>query len=268
MLLFRSRKILIVALMCFILSSILVGCGEGTVSNSNKETTNTVTSDNTPNNTTQETTNAETKEEPLGFSIAMSNSGNEYIIKTADISKEKWINAFNDKFNTKMTVKLLDVTKISQDIQLMFASGEIPDLLLSNISLTAQPIVGALQADVFMPLDELIEKNKNDIGNINSLIPAGAWDLCKYNGKTYAIPSIYLSISTRRATFIRRDLMDKYNLQTPKTIDEYIVVLKAFKQNGVKYPYAGREDFSYTDAFFGAYGVALAKEGICPHQLP
>ena len=52
-----------------------------------------------------------------------------------------------------------------------------------------------------------------------------------------------MSSTTRRATYIRKDLLDKYGLDIPVTLDDFVNVLRVFKENGVKYPYVGREKF-------------------------
>lgn len=49
--------------------------------------------------------------------------------------------------------------------------------------------------------------------------------------------------------------MDKYGLDIPVTLDDFVNVLRVFKENGVKYPYVGREKFMYTDTFFGAFNA-------------
>ena len=60
---------------------------------------------------------------------------------------------------------------------------------------------------------------------------------------------------------VRKDLLDKYNLEAPVTIDEYTNVLKTFKENGVKVPLAIS---AFTEAAMvannpiaSAYGVSV-----------
>ena len=202
-----------------------------------------------------ETANAGKEDKPLKFSIAMSDSLNDYIKKTQDPNQEKWLLEFNKRFNTEMTLRILDHKKLMEQMQIMFASGDIPDIVQAFDNYTRPDLAGSVQAGVFMPLDDILAQNKNSLPNLMQAIPKTAWDEMKYEGKTYGIPAIYLSVSSRRGTYIRKDLLDKFGLKIPKTIDEFVEVMRVFKANGVKYPYAGREKWDYTDVFFGAFGV-------------
>jgi putative aldouronate transport system substrate-binding protein len=49
--------------------------------------------------------------------------------------------------------------------------------------------------------------------------------------------------------------LDKTGLPVPKTVDDYLNVLRAFKKLGVPDPYQGRQDFKYSDTFFGPFDV-------------
>lgn len=59
---------------------------------------------------------------------------------------------------------------------------------------------------------------------------------------------------------VRKDWLDKLGLKAPKTVDEYLDMLRAFRDkdpngNGKndEIPYSGREKLAFTEAFFGAY---------------
>jgi len=179
----------------------------------------------------------------------------DYIKKSPDINQDKWVKEFNKRFNTEMTVRFIDHKKLLENMQIMFASGDIPDIVTAFDNYLRADLAGSVENGMYMPLDDLLEKNKASISNLMNAIPKNAWDEMKYEGKTYGIPSIYLSVPARRATYIRKDLLDKFGLKIPKTMDEFVEVLRVFKKNGVKYPYAGREKWDYTDVFFGSFGV-------------
>src|SRR5699024_12485758 len=74
----------------------------------------------------------------------------------------------------------------------------------------------------------------------------------KEDGKIYAIPE-FLSKPSRRGMAIRMDLLEETGLDIPETTDEYLDVLRAFKELGVEHPFQGRENFHYADTFFGAF---------------
>lgn len=138
-----------------------------------------------------------------------------------------------------------------EKMNLMFASGEIPDVVQAS-SYTDAALANAVEEGVFMPLEDLIPKYAPHLWET---IPQETWEALRYDdGHIYGLPE-YMSSTTRRATYIRKDLLDKYGLDIPVTLDDYVNVLKVFKENGVKYPYVGREKFMYTDTFFGAFNA-------------
>lgn len=79
------------------------------------------------------------------------------------------------------------------------------------------------------------------------------------DGKYYGFPFIRgdRSLQTSAGIIIRKDWLDDLGLAVPETIDEWEVVLKAFKeQKGAKYPLCYRTYVEGWGAFSGAYGVA------------
>ena len=198
---------------------------------------------------------------PLEFSIAMDDNSLSYLTTIKDINNEKWVQAFDKKYNVKMTITLLSHKNLQQAAQVMFASGKVPDIFRMYNTYLDPKMCNSVQGGVFMPLDSVIAtaKGKGEINNLLKKLPAKAWDREKYNGKTYGIPNEYLSVSSRRATYIRKDLLEKTGLKAPTTLDEMVKVLQAFKSIGVKYPYAGRQNFAYTDIVFGAYGLSYSS---------
>jgi ABC-type sugar transport system, periplasmic component len=199
---------------------------------------------------------------PLKFSMAVGLTLNTYAAKLSDINQDKWVKEMKKRYNAEITIKMLNNSKLVESMQIMFASGDIPDIVRCFDNYNRPDMAQSVQNGVFMPLDDLLTKNKDSLKNLMAKIPAQAWEEEKYNGKIYGVPNIYLSNTSRRATYIRKDLLDKLGLKAPTTLDETIKVLKAFKDAGVKYPYAGREKWSYTDIFFGSFGVNYTTWGV------
>ncbi|UUZ95049.1 extracellular solute-binding protein [Paenibacillus sp. P25] len=110
---------------------------------------------------------------------------------------------------------------------------------------------GSVEAGVFMPLDDLL---KQYAPTIMKLVPKEAWQETSYNGKIYGIPA-WMSTPSRRALFIRSDLLAKTGLPAPKTVDDFLNVMRAMKKLGVENPYQLRENFKYSDTVLGAFDV-------------
>jgi len=196
-------------------------------------------------------TKTETNAEPTKFSMSMRSLALKYVDNAKDLNTDKWKLELEKRTNTKIDLKVIPQTNYVGSMNMMFASGDIPDVVQAS-SLDDPALANAVQEGIFMPLDDLLKKAAP---NMMKLVPKIAWEDTTYDdGKIYGMPE-YLSSTTRRATYIRKDLLDKYGLKVPVTLDDFVNVMKVFKQNGVKYPYVGREKWMYTDLFFGAFNA-------------
>ncbi|WP_309299311.1 extracellular solute-binding protein [Paenibacillus sp. YYML68] len=189
---------------------------------------------------------------PTQFSISLRTNNFDYVEKHADINKDKWVLELEKKTNTDLNIQLIPHKDYEQKMIQMFAINEIPDVVQAGAGTNGKELAGSVQAGVFLELNELLEKHAP---TLLKTIPKEAWDEVSLNGKIYAIPE-YLSNPSRRATWVRADLMEKAGItKDPKTVDEYLEMLRAFKKMGVEHPFMGRQDFKYADIFFGAYDV-------------
>ncbi|GAE07112.1 extracellular solute-binding protein, family 1 [Paenibacillus sp. JCM 10914] len=189
----------------------------------------------------------------LAFSISFSTGGNTYIESSPDINKDKWVLKLEEMTNTDLDIRLMSHKEFDQKMSLMFAGNDIPDVV-GNMrgGPTTGSMSGSVEAGVFMPLDDLL---KEHAPNLMNMVTPAAWEETSYDGKIYGIPA-WLENPSRRATFIRTDLMAKAGIkEAPRTVEQYLDMLRAFKQLGVEHPFQYREGFKYADTFLGAYDV-------------
>jgi putative aldouronate transport system substrate-binding protein len=199
-------------------------------------------------------------EEPLKFSMSITTSGNAHVEQSPDINKDKWVLELEKRTNTDIELTTIPLKDFDSKMSIMFASSSIPDVVQNVGGATDKSMAGSVQAGVFMPLDDLL---KEHAPNIMKNVTQAAWDEVSYDGKIYGIPN-WLSNPSRRATFIRKDLLDKTGLPLPKTPEEFLDVIRAFKKLGVENPYQLRMDFKYADLFFGPYdalGYQFMQQG-------
>ncbi|GAA0376282.1 extracellular solute-binding protein [Bacillus horti] len=196
-----------------------------------------------------DTDQATDTEKPLEFSISMRTLATPYVESHPEINDDKWVHELEKLTNTDINIRLVPHAEYIERMTLMLASGDIPDVVQASGGIWGAELAGAVQANVFMPLDDLLAEHGQELLEV---IPQEAWDQVTYEGKIYAIPD-YLSNRSRRATFIRMDLLEQTGLDIPRTTEEYLEVLRAFKELGVQNPYQGRENFKYADTFFGAF---------------
>jgi putative aldouronate transport system substrate-binding protein len=190
-------------------------------------------------------------ERALSFSMSISSSSNQYAERLKDINDVKWIKELEKLTKTDLKIRMFPLKDFHERMSLMFASNDIPDVVQNIGGATTTGMSGSVEAGIFMPLDELL---KEHAPNIMREVPEEAWAETSYNGQIYGIPS-WLSIPSRRATYIRSDLLKRTGLPAPETVEEFLDVLRAMKRLGVEYPYQMRENFKYADTILGAFDV-------------
>ncbi|MCZ8514046.1 extracellular solute-binding protein [Paenibacillus filicis] len=199
----------------------------------------------------------------LKFSMLISTSGNKYAEKSPDINQDKWVKKLEEKTNSNIDLRMIPLKDFDAKMAVMFAGNDIPDVVQNVGGATSKGMSGSVEAGVFMPLDDLL---KQYAPNLMKAVPKEAWDETTYQGKIYGIPN-WLSNTSRRATFIRTDLLEKTGLPQPKTVEEFLNMLLAFKKLGIDNTYQLRENFKYADTFLGAYDVLPAQFEVQGDQI-
>ncbi|QJD83868.1 extracellular solute-binding protein [Cohnella herbarum] len=193
------------------------------------------------------------KADPTGFSISMRTLNVSYVEQHPDINKDKYVLELEKMTNTDLDIRLIPHNEYQDKMVQMFATNDIPDVVQGSGGISGNELAGAVPNGVFLPLNDLLKEHGQ---NLLKFIPQEAWARMtdSKTGNIYGIPEI-LSNPSRRATWIRTDLLEKTGKPVPKTVEETIDVLRAFKELGVEQPYAGRKNFKYADTFFGSYDV-------------
>lgn len=186
---------------------------------------------------------------PLKFSISSTTSGNAYAESSKDVNNDKWVKEFEKRANVDVDLRMIPLKDFDSKMAVMYAGGDIPDVVQNVGGATDKSMSGSIEAGVFMPLDDLLNEYAP---NIMKAVPKEAWAEVSFKGKIYGVPT-WISNPSRRATYIRTDLLEKTGLPVPKTMDDYLNVMRAFKKLGVPAPYQARENFKYADIGFGAY---------------
>ncbi|WP_433941022.1 extracellular solute-binding protein [Paenibacillus lautus] len=187
----------------------------------------------------------------LSFTMSMATSGNKHAERSKDVNEERWVKELEKLTHTDIHLTMLPLKDFDSKMTLMFASNDIPDVVQNVGGATSKGMSGSVEAGVFMPLDDLL---KEHAPNLMKSVPKEAWQETSYDGKIYGIPA-WLSNPSRRALFIRTDLLEKTGLPAPKTVDEFLDVMRAMKKEGVEFPYQMRENFKYADTILGAFDV-------------
>jgi putative aldouronate transport system substrate-binding protein len=160
--------------------------------------------------------------------------------------------------NINLTVVLLPlgndgVTKMSAAA----AANNLPDFF-QNIksSLLFQWVNLGLVGAVDDLLPQMPQRTKDRYSNatLNKLFTV--------NGKQYALPEGAGLLGKRTGLFIRKDWLDKLNLQAPKTLTDFMAVAKAFTGNGA-YGFSGLIDpTTYTEGLGNYFAPIYGASGL------
>jgi putative aldouronate transport system substrate-binding protein len=131
---------------------------------------------------------------------------------------------FEKRTNTKLSIVEAPSGQGKEKLNLLMASGEVPDLIRVDTNLNLINMYGTQGA--VQAFDDIMDKY---MPNMKKSLNKDALNKIKASdNKVYAAPNI--RDTGYSAFFIRQDWLDKLNIKAPKTLDEYYQVLKAFTE--------------------------------------
>ncbi|RXZ82683.1 extracellular solute-binding protein [Paenibacillaceae bacterium] len=155
---------------------------------------------------------------------------------------------FEKKTNTKLNIMWTSPNSYGDKVNLILASGEMPDLvkvLDFNSSLMRQMV----KQGAFWDLTPFLK----DYPHLMEY-PESVWEKTKIDGKNVVIPSVRPLHGGPWMPIVRKDWLDKLQLEVPKTLDDLYTVMEAFAEqdpdgNGVKdtIPLLPRNDLGWAE---------------------
>lgn len=145
-----------------------------------------------------------------------------------------WIKKFIEKYwNVNLEVEQIPAAGLTERVSLLFASGELPDLMInlglttSNIYMYGQEESQLLKLDEYM--DETLTPNilrrfeEHPDSRLASTTP---------DGHIYTLPKLGESDdgTTLNRICINKAWLDACGLEEPKTLEDFLNVLRAFKE--------------------------------------
>lgn len=224
-------------------STLLTGCGSG----SGDETT-------TAGQATEGKAENGGVEEPVQMSW-LTGRTNAEVNDDAEVVK-----MIEERFNIDLKGWKVDSANYEENLNIRFAAGEMPDVLVIANSADLQTYVeGGIVAE--LPIEKIREKaphyakvaDENDDGSL--------WSTMMYEGKNYGVAN-----PTKCYPFAliwRKDWLDNLGLEVPTTLEEYEEVLTAFVEqdpdgNGKKDTAAAAE--RAFASVFGAFGLRVTSD--------
>lgn len=251
----KKSKFLLTLLCIVLVVGTVIGCSSNNNNNSNSGSSNT----NSGSKGSDNNGNTDAPKEPLNASIVLTTGGSKLIANSPDINKNEYVQEFEKLANVDLDIEILPHETYNESLALLLAGGDLPDILQTK-GINTTEVAPAVDAGVLLPLNELIEKHAP---NIMAKVPKESWknNRVSKDGVIYGIPQEN-PIRNGTVVMMRKDWLEAVGMEAPTTVEEYIEVFRAFKEkdpngNGKadEIPFSGREKFSHTHHFFGAYDV-------------
>ncbi|TDF91215.1 ABC transporter substrate-binding protein [Paenibacillus piri] len=140
----------------------------------------------------------------------------------------KWL---ENKTNVHVEWTILDEKSYQEQLNLLLASGNLPDVLMNlDVSPEQQMIYG--EQGMFVSFTDLIEKYGENTKKIFKEMPEVKSAVTAPGNKIYSLPYINecYHCSLDYKMYVYKPWLDKLGLKEPATLDEFYQMLKAFKE--------------------------------------
>lgn len=154
---------------------------------------------------------------------------------------------------------MLPKEKPQEKLSLIIASGEQYDVITANGIYKEYCLEFARQGAI-TELDPLIEGYGP---RLKTVISEKSYNFFKVEGKKYFIPSKIAIEYIDKGLLVRQDWLDKLDLKQPATLDEFVEMLRAFKEkdpgnNGDKNIPFCVYSLEQVHGLMGAFGISLS----------
>lgn len=185
-------------------------------------------------------------------------SGEEPRSLPSDLSEHPTFQYIQEKTNSDLDIEMFPSEEYLERLQRLVASGDTPDMVKIWVM---EDYPGARDEDnrTVMGLSDLIDEHGP---NLKEHITDEMWENATHDGEIYFIPKPQRVSNHNRVTYIRKDWLDNVGMDVPETVDEYLEVMKAFRDQDAngngdpddEWAFSGRGEFHWTNwIWFGAF---------------
>ena len=229
--------------------SMLAGCGSP--ANSTSDPGSAVSQDasagvSAPADAGQKIGPLEPYAEPVTIRVGRSFATDFKFFGDETVDENEWTKAYKEMLNIEVeNMWVVDPSQAATKMSSAIASGDYPDIFTVNPTDYAKYAASGVIADVTDLYDDYLSENGRaavEADNGYSL------DAMTINGRLYGIPIVDNPLDSLNQLWIRKDWLDKLELEVPKTIDDVLKVAEAF---ATKDPDGNGKNDTYAFAFDG-----------------
>ena len=230
-----KRKNIAVCTAVILTLSLLAGCGKNTETNSGAAAgasgTEAAQEDSSVGEAVIPEENTLPIVEPGSLELTYAGVDNWYTPASYSQNLEAW-QEVEKRTGIKINWEVMPSDQYNAAMQTRIAAGSnLPDILAVP-PLWNGDVVKYAEDGVILPLKDLIEKNAPNIMNMFEKYPIIRKVLTAPDGEIYNLAEVFIEGNevAPKSLIIRKDWLDKLNLEIPETIDDWYTVMKAFKE--------------------------------------
>lgn len=151
---------------------------------------------------------------------------------TAPEQNDQLIKAINDKLEADGTNLGFEILYIPSDVfqdktAMMLSTGDEFDLI--SIMEDQKTLASYVAMDGVAPITKYIDEFGS---NIKKVIPEWMWESATINGEIFTIPANWTELADQASCItIRRELLEKFKLEDPKTREDLLKMCEVFTKN-------------------------------------
>ncbi len=244
---------------------IIAGCN----SNNTSQTTNTTSTNNTNSvqgnsGDSSQTTNQEGAEQPqspieLSYWSVLNNTASASVSHLGEVLLYQEL---EKRSNIKINFTHPSSSGVDEQFNLLIVSRDLPDIIEYDwLSKYNGGPAKAISDSIIIPLNDLINEHAPNIKKYFDENQDVLKDISTDSGVIYTVPSVAKSqIVANSGLMLRKDWLDELQLEVPETLDEWEIVLQAFKdKKGAKAPLS--LDVGFVNPILYAFGIEARNNG-------
>lgn len=129
----------------------------------------------------------------------------------------QWAEEYEHITGIKMNLDIISNNEYTQMLELSFASDTVPDMF----DLTGENLAVYAKQNAVADLTDLVKGSE-----LYKKVDPATWEAMSLNGRIYGVP---METPSGAVTYVRKDWLDRLQMEVPTTYDEFIEMLRRFK---------------------------------------